>query len=111
MSTMEEFFGAPISVYTDAQALEDGALVATSGLFPAAWRINRITRAVFSRYTRKLLGGAMTDVTILVRAVRAAWEGARIDRDWRIGQTPDGETIWFVPNEVGSYTALFPDDY
>ncbi len=43
-----EFWGEPISVYTDAQALDDGFLVDSCGVFPAAWKLNRVTSAVWS---------------------------------------------------------------
>ena len=106
-----EFWGEPISVYTDAQALDDGFLVDSCGVFPAAWKLNRVTSAVWSTYTRKLLNGAMTDITLVKRALTDAWANAKEERGWRIGKTADGKTIWFVPNEVDGMTAMFPEDY
>ena len=46
----DEFFGEPISTYTDQQALEDGVLVAV----PGDAEVNRVTRAVFDHFTESL---------------------------------------------------------
>jgi hypothetical protein len=51
-----------ISSYTDAQALEDGVLVAWDSL-----PVNRVTRAVFDHFTHQMgsspLTGVVTDIT------------------------------------------------
>lgn len=99
-----------ISTYTDAQALDDGVLVDVRGVLPAAWNVNRATRALWSAYT-ETIGGVMTNITRFVQAMKAAWSNAREDDGWRIGTAPDGQTVWFVPNEVGGMTAMFPEDY
>lgn len=108
---MKEFWGEPISVYTDEQAVADGVLVDVRGLFPAVWKLSLVTRAVWEAYTKPLLGGAMTDVSVLTTTLRTAWENARSDRDWRIGTTRDGREVWFVPNGMDGMTAIFPEDY
>jgi hypothetical protein len=66
---------------------------------------------VWSTYTRKLLNGAMTDITLVKRVLTDAWCSARVEHGWRIGKTADDNTIWFIPNEVDGYTAMFPEDY
>jgi hypothetical protein len=100
----DDFFGEPISVYTDKQALEDGLLVA----FPGPGRVNRITRAVFDHFTREM-GPGVTDVTPLTGAIRAILELAPND-GWRTG-TYQGKSLWLIPNEIGGLTLMFPEDY
>src|SRR5439155_17312159 len=57
-STEDLFDGADvISVYTDAEALEDGVLVAVTG--PGG--VNRVTRAVFDHFTEPLGASPITD--------------------------------------------------
>jgi len=84
-------------------------------LFPADWKLNRATSALFGAHTRKLMGGAMTDVTRFVKVVKEAWAAARESDGWRIAEPGKnghlGRTIWFVPNEVDGFTAMFPSDY
>jgi len=58
-----------ISSYTDAQAVEDGVLVAMDSL-----TVNRVTRAVFDHFTRAMgsspLTGVVTDITLLRRVTQ-----------------------------------------
>jgi len=98
-----------ISSYTDAQALEDGVLV--------AWDIqpvNRVTRAVFDRFTHPMgsspLTGVVIDITPLRRVVQTML-AVEADADgWRVGAY-EGKSLWLVPNEVSGLTLMFPDDY
>ncbi len=114
-SDLLETLGEPLSVYSDAQALRDGLLVDVRGLFPAAWTLNRVTRALWDHYTTSMgtgpTTGRLTDVSALILALTDAWHNARDDGGWRIGTTHDGKTVWFVPNEADGYTAMFPEDY
>jgi len=96
--------------YTDAQALEDGVLVA----FPGEGGANRVTRAVFDFFAKPLgsspLTGPVTDITPVGDAIRAML-GVAPDADgWRTGSYR-GKDLWLVPNEVGGLTLMFPDDY
>ena len=45
-----EIFGDPISVYTDAEAVDDGVLVP----IVANGGVNRVTRAVFDQFTKPM---------------------------------------------------------
>jgi len=89
MSTTLELFGPPISVYTRAQAIEDGELVDVSETareagfrFPVA-----LTRAVWGAYVAVPAGvrcqdeaGRLWDVLwMLRRAIRLSSDGGRID--------------------------------
>jgi hypothetical protein len=101
--------GEPISVYSDAQAVDDGVLVAFRG--PGG--VNRVTRAVFDHFTEPMghspLTNAVTNVGPLMDAIRAILK-QEPDRGWRTGMYR-GKTLWLVPNEVGGLTLMFPEDY
>ncbi len=99
-----------IASYTDAEALEDGVLVA----FDAS-PVNRVTRAVFDHFTqplgtREIGGPPVIDLNPLQWAIEAtvAWKP---DKDgWRCGSY-EGMELWLVPNEVNGLTLMFPEDY
>jgi hypothetical protein len=98
-----------IASYTDAEALEDGVLVAMDAL-----PVNRVTRAVFDHFSRPMgnlpLTGVVTDITPL-RGVIQAMLAAEADADgWRVG-AHEGKELWVVPNEVSGLTLMFPEDY
>jgi hypothetical protein len=98
-----------ISSYTDAEAVEDGFLVAWDDL-----QVNRVTRAVFDHFTRPMgsspLTGVVTDITPL-RGVVQTMLAVKADADgWRVG-THEGKELWLVPNEVSGLTVMFPEDY
>ena len=102
--SLDEGFGEPISVYSDAEAVEDGFLISFTG--PEG--LNRITRAVFNHFTREM-GPGVTDITALTSAIEAMLQ-ITPDDGWRVG-TSAGKTLWLIPNEVGGLTLMFPDDY
>ena len=98
-----------ISAYTDAEALDDGVLVAIR-----YGPVNRVTRAVFDYFTASMgsspVTGPVTDVGRLMRAVETM---LRLEADgdgWRTGSY-DGKTLWLTPNEVGGLTLMFPEDW
>ena len=105
----DDFFGEPISVYTDAQALDDGVLVAV----PGDGGVNRATRAVFDHFTESLgtspITGTVTNIGPLMDGIRAM---LRIEPDdgWRVGEY-QGRELWLIPNELGGLTLMFPEDY
>jgi hypothetical protein len=99
-----------IFAYTDEMAVADGVLVPFSG----SGRVNRITQAVYLEFTDLIgqtpLTGKITDVTRLRAAIDAALAVVP-DRDgWRT-LTFSGKRLWLVPNEVGGFTLMFPEDY
>lgn len=108
----------PIYVYTDAQALADGVLVSVAGLPITTihgYRVNRVTRAVWETYTqlmgRSRLTRPVVDVTGLIDTLNAVIDkGTTGPGDTLVGTAPDGRTLWCEPNEVGGYTAMFPED-
>ncbi len=96
--------------YSDKQALEDGVLVSV----PGEGKVNRVTRAVFDHFTKPMgsspATGEVTDITPLQDAIRAMLKVKPGEDAWRTG-TYEGKDLWLVPNEVGGFTLLFPDDY
>jgi hypothetical protein len=99
-----------IDSYTDEEALADGFLVRWDG----PEMVNRITRAVFDHFTAPLGESAITGPVRNVTRLRAAVETVvkvPFDPDgWRAGIV-DGRQLWLVPNEVGGFTLMFPEDY
>ncbi len=110
MDKFENLLGEPISVYTDAQALEDGFLVA----LPGEGDVNRVTRAVFDHFATPIgssvATGAVINVTPLMEAIRAMLKIPPDKDAWRTGQH-SGKELWLIPNEVGGLTLMFPEDY
>ena len=98
-----------ISVYTDAQAVEDGFLAAIAG--PGG--VNRVTRAVFDYFTEPFgsspITGTVTNLSPLTDAIRAML-AIEPDDGWRTGDY-QGKRLWLIPNEVRGLTLMFPEDY
>ena len=96
--------------YSDKQALEDGVLVSV----PGEGRVNRVTRAVFDHFTKPMgsstATGQVIDITPLQDAIRAMLKIEPDEDAWRTG-TYEGKELWLLPNEVGGFTLLFPEDY
>jgi hypothetical protein len=100
----EDLFGEVISTYTDREAVEDGFLVAIAG----PGRVNRVTRAVFDHFTEEM-GPGVTNITPLTDAIRYMLT-LEVDDGWRTGNFR-GKALWLIPNEVGGFTLMFPEDY
>jgi hypothetical protein len=98
-----------IDSYTDAEGLKDGALVAMDAL-----PVNRVTRAVFDHFTRRMgsspLTGVVTDITPLRRVIQAML-AVEADANGRRAGAHWGKRLFLVPNEVSGLTLMFPDDY
>jgi len=98
-----------ISSYTDAEAVEDGFLVAMDSL-----PVNRVTRAVFDHFTRPMgsspLTSVVTDITPLRGVIKTMLAVEADAAGWRVGAY-EGKDLWLVPNEVSGLTLMFPEDY
>lgn len=96
--------------YTDRQAVEDGVLVPV----PGDGNVNRVTRAVFDRFTRSMgnspVTGAVTDISELMAAIRAVLKVPADSDGWR-KLNYQGRELWLLPNEVGGSTLMHPEDY
>ena len=109
----DEFWGPPIFEYTDKQAVDDGVLVDISGLGLTlnGKSINRMT------------GTLHGELEPFVKAEAARFDGnenaalasiLRTKLEMRTGDegmyvVPPG--LWVMPNEVGGYTFMKPEDY
>jgi hypothetical protein len=95
--------------YTDAEAVQDGFLVAIRH-----GPVNRVARAVFDHFTASMgsssVTGPVTDVTRLMRAVESMLKLEADGDGWRTGAY-EGKTLWLTPNEVGGLTLMFPEDW
>src|ERR1700694_1788790 len=94
---LDDLFGEPISVYTDAQALEDGVLIAV----PGESEVNRVTRAVFDHFAKPTGDPAPNeyDLSDLLAAI-AALLAIEPQDGWRTGDHK-GKRLWLIPNEIG----------
>src|ERR1700687_817593 len=98
-----------IASYTDAEAVEDGFLVAMDAL-----PVNRVTRAVFDHFTQRMgsspLTGVVIDITPLRRVIQTMLAVEADTDGWRVGAY-EGKDLWLVPNEVSGLTLMFREDY
>jgi hypothetical protein len=120
--SLEEMFGEPIDVYTDTDALEDGTLVDLAQFTDIRFRgrpINRMTRHLYDDLepfaksaADTLYDGNLGSAFGCLFATRTRFaEGDPGNR----GEVGDIYTIppklWLVRNEVGGWTAMYPEDY
>jgi hypothetical protein len=106
---LTEFFGEPISIYTDAHALEDGVLVDVSmlGVSFKGLPIKRMTQHLWSDFgTYFEIDGRMNHDglanALRTKCGRATYSGG-------IWILPPN--IWLVENDVNGWTLMFPEDY
>ncbi len=119
--SLEDLFGSPISVYTDAEALEDGLLVNLTEFPTVRFRglpLNRMTRHLFD------------EIEPFVAAESAAFDGSFgrglasiLQTKCRFAQGSSDNTgevgdivrippnLWLVRNELDGWTAMYPEDY
>ncbi|HSE98687.1 MAG TPA: hypothetical protein VLD57_10525 [Blastocatellia bacterium] len=104
-----EFFGEPISVYSDAQAIEDGVLVDVSSLNVSFARmpINRMTKHLWAEFEPLFTTNGAMDLGALAKALRTKCEMAV----YRGGIWTLPPHLWLIENEVGGWTLMYPEDY
>ena len=111
----ENFWGETISIYTDADAREDGILMDVSALGALfnGKAINRVAVGAALAIGLKEREPATVKNNLEFIARNSTFDGEGFDA-WGIFQ-PDArignEKLWLVPNEVGGYTLLLPDEY
>ncbi len=120
-SPSDELFGEVISSYTDAQGIEDGFLVDLLLFTRVSFGgppINRTTRHLFDELKPFLESDAGGDAKEfgLAPASTLRTKGAFAKGDpGNSGEIGDINTIpsklRLVRNEVGGWTAMFPEDY
>ncbi|MEM3554228.1 MAG: hypothetical protein QXU79_00185 [Candidatus Micrarchaeaceae archaeon] len=92
--------------YSVEQAERDGVLVPV--MDP---RVSHVTRGVWTKYVKSLLGGAIVDVTRLAAVLRAVRRDTLGGQDFVEVKLADGTKVWAVRNETGKYTVMFPEEY
>jgi len=100
----QEFFGEVISVYTDADALEDGVLVDISALNVSfrGMPINRMTGHLWADFQQLGL-----DNDAIARAIKTKCEMASCGGGiWTLPPK-----LWLIENEVNGWTMMLPSDY
>lgn len=110
-----EFWGEPISIYTDSEAQDDGILTDISdlGVEFNGKIINRIAvGAVLATGLREMQPEAAKHNLQLI-AANSTFDGDGADA-WGIFQPHaklGNEKLWLVPNEVEGYSMLLPAEY
>ena len=97
-----------IFAYTDEQAVADGVLVDTAQLM-SHLGIHRVTRAVWDEFVVDMGKGLVQDVTKLLRIAEKV-KAVKPEDGWYIYKE-NGCALWCIPNELGSLTLMFPEDY
>ena len=117
-SEMLEFFGEPISVYTEEEALEDGVLMQnpskeftecnliTSNLWGA---LEGLSKATALTKPIDLLNIVMQKAREIYR--RGAFKGDHDSNFFTLPAIGDMESVWFVRNGNNLLTAMIPSDY
>lgn len=110
----QEFFGEPIFVYTDEDALNDGELVDISSLKVRFQNrlINRLTRHTWEEFKPFLIKpddeeAEELDLNELKNILKTKLQYAYYKGD--IWHLPPG--LWLIENEVNGWTLMFPEDY
>jgi hypothetical protein len=118
-SPSEDLFGEVISSYTDAEALEDGSLAELhTGVMFRGFPIKRMTSRLFEHLRPFVEAGAeLFDGDFdraLASILRAKCSLASGDSG-NTGEIGDiyriPPKLWLVRNEVGGWTAMYPEDY
>jgi hypothetical protein len=102
--TRRAFWRSNLDLHRPGGGREDGVLVALVG--PGG--INRVTRAVFDHFA-EVMGQGVTNITPLIRAMEYM-VSVEIDGGWRTANYR-GKALWLIPNEIRSFTLMFPEDY
>lgn len=114
MNTMTEIFGEPISIYTDADAIDDGVLVDVTALSIQfqGMPINRFTRSVWVDWRDEFQSsGLPLPKNALQQHLHAKLQAALPSAMYKgdIWTLPDG--LWLIENEVAGWTLMKPEDY
>lgn len=101
-----------ISVYTDQQAIEDGALVdlTQARVSFRGLPINRMTRALWEDFVPFLKVSQVmgqSEIAYLGKMLRTKLQFASYQGD--IWQVPPG--LWLIENECDGWTIMKPEDY
>ena len=118
-SPSEDIVGEIISSYTDAEALEDGFLAELhTGVMFRGLPINRMTEHLFEdlrpfvEAEAPLFDGDFDQALASILRAKCSFASGDSGNTGEIGdiyRIPP--KLWLVRNEVGGWTAMFPEDY
>jgi hypothetical protein len=114
MNTLTEFYGEPISIYTDADALQDGTLIDVSDLDVQfqGMPISRFTRAVWFDWRKEFQCDELTlPKNALQQHLRAKLQAALQAAVYKGDIWTLPERLWLIENEVAGWTRMYPSDY
>ena len=111
----KDFWGEPISVYTDADALKDGTFtdISSVGVFFNELPINRATVGASLALDFKDKNSEQVSEDLQFIAANCTFDGDGADA-WGIFQPVarlGNEKLWLIPNEVDGYTLTLPEEY
>ena len=114
---MLDYFGEPISVYTEQQGVEDGILMETpSVLFPEC---DLITTNLWNYFEEKVKNCPLTEPIDLLNVImlnasiiydKGKFKGDN-DRNFFVIKCHNLKDIWFCRNGNNKLTAMLPEDY
>src|SRR5438093_12660243 len=115
----EEFVGEPISVYTDAEAIEDGVLLDIGARVRfLGFPVNRVTAHLFQdlkpsvEAETPLFEGDFGKALASILRAKCQFAQGSSDNTGQIGDIYKlPPNLWLVRNEVGGWTAMYPEDY
>jgi len=119
-SGVEDLFGPPISVYTDAQAIEDGFLadLGRHAVRFLGFPVNRITSNLFddlkpfAEAESKLLEGDFDKALGSILRTKCQFAQGSEGNTGEIGDIYKiPPNLWLVRNGEGGWTAMYPEDY
>jgi hypothetical protein len=114
MNNLTEFYGEPISIYTDADALGDGVLIDVSdlGVSFQGMPINRFTRSVWVDWRDEFQPSGQTlPKNALQQHLRAKLQAALQSAVYKGDLWTLPERLWLIENEVEGWTLMYPQDY
>jgi hypothetical protein len=114
MNTITEFYGAPISVYTDEDALQDGVLIDVTelGVHFGGMPINRFTRSVWFDWRDEFQPiGQTLPLNALHHHLRAKLQAALQSAVYKGDIWTLPERLWLIENEIEGWTLMYPSDY
>jgi len=118
-SGVNDLLGEVISTYTDSEALEDGLLVELQARVSfRGLPVNRMTRHLFDALTPfveaevPLFDGDLNQALASILRTKCSFAQGDPGNTGEIGdiyRIPP--KLWLVRNEVGGWTAMYPEDY
>ena len=116
---LNDLFGEVISTYTDKQALDDGTLVDLGERVAfRGFPVNRMTRHLFddlapcAESEATLFNADVNRALASILETKCTWAQGDPGNTGEVGDICTiPPKLWLVRNEVGGWTAMYPEDY